>query len=116
MFSITAINDVETSQSHVEHLAPTKEAQESWLTQMYGEALLHLQQGQFVEAQMLFQAILEDPISLKAQIENATGTGPMLQLRFALFLCANTSTSISLTCIALGWKPFEACGLTCSIS
>jgi calcineurin-binding protein cabin-1 len=87
MFSITAINDVETSQSHVEHLAPTKEAQESWLTQMYGEALSHLQQGQFVEAQMLFQAILEDPISLKAQIENATGTGPMLQLRFALLLC-----------------------------
>jgi hypothetical protein len=61
--------------------------QESWLTQMYGEALSHLQQGQFVEAQMLFQAILEDPISLKAQIENATGTGPMLQLRFALLLC-----------------------------
>ncbi|CAK9882527.1 unnamed protein product [Sphagnum jensenii] len=82
-FSITAINDVETSQSHVEHLAPTKEAQESWLTQMYGEALSHLQQGQFVEAQMLFQAILEDPISLKAQIENATGTGPMLQLRYS---------------------------------
>ncbi|CAN5976218.1 unnamed protein product [Sphagnum jensenii] len=70
MFSITAINDVETSQSHVEHLAPTKEAQESWLTQMYGEALSHLQQGQFVEAQMLFQAILEDPISLKAQVVN----------------------------------------------
>jgi len=44
--------------------------QESWLTQMYGEALSHLQQGQFVEAQMLFQAILEDPISLKAQVVN----------------------------------------------
>lgn len=42
--------------------------QESRLTQLYGEALSQLQSGQLERAQSLFQAILQDPISIKAQV------------------------------------------------
>lgn len=35
---------------------------------MYGEALSHLQHGQIEKAQSLFQSILQDPISIKAQV------------------------------------------------
>lgn len=35
---------------------------------MYGEALSHLQAGQVEKAQNLFRTILEDPISVKAQV------------------------------------------------
>jgi calcineurin-binding protein cabin-1 len=67
-FHIAAINDVDASRDFAEPLAPTKEAQESRLTQMYGEALSCLQHGQIENAQSLFQSILQDPISIKAQV------------------------------------------------
>jgi len=44
--------------------------QESRLTQMYGEALSCLQDGQIEKAQSLFQSILQDPISIKAQVRS----------------------------------------------
>ncbi|XP_024373289.1 calcineurin-binding protein 1 isoform X1 [Physcomitrium patens] len=83
MFHIAAINDVDTSRDFSEPLAPTKEAQESRLTQMYGEALSHLQHGQIEKAQSLFQSILQDPISIKAQVEPVSSANTMLQLRYS---------------------------------
>lgn len=83
MFHIAAINDVDASRDFAEPLAPTKEAQESRLTQMYGEALSCLQHGQIENAQCLFQSILQDPISIKAQVEPVSGSNTMLQLRYS---------------------------------
>ncbi|KAG0581073.1 hypothetical protein KC19_4G222800 [Ceratodon purpureus] len=83
MFHIAAINDVDASRDFAEPLAPTKEAQESRLTQMYGEALSCLQYGQIENAQKLFQSILQDPISIKAQVEPVSGSNTMLQLRYS---------------------------------
>lgn len=54
--------------------------QESRLTQMYGEALSHLQAGQVEKAQNLFRTILEDPISVKAQVRQ-----PCEVISFAIY-------------------------------
>lgn len=81
MFSIAAINDTE-SKSKWEPLAPTKEAQEFRLTQTYQEALLHLQAGEYLKAQNLFEAIIQDPLVASAELEHNASSGHMLQLRF----------------------------------
>ena len=81
MFSITTINDTE-SKSQWGPLAPTKEAQEFWLTQTYQEALLHLKAGEYLKAQNLFEAIIQDPLIASAELEHIASDGHMLQLRF----------------------------------
>lgn len=81
MFSIAAINDTE-SKSQWEPLAPTKEAQEFRLTQTYQEALLHLQAGEYLKAQNLLEAIIQDPLIASAELEHNASNGHMLQLRF----------------------------------
>ncbi|KAI5079572.1 hypothetical protein GOP47_0005051 [Adiantum capillus-veneris] len=85
MFSIAAINDVETTQHEWQPLAPTKEAQEFRLTQMYHESLLHMQAGEYKQAQKLLQIIIEDPLSLNAESEKTASSDPMRQLRFLSF-------------------------------
>lgn len=85
MFSIAAINDVDISQNQWQPLAPTKEAQEFRLTQMYDESLLCLQAKDYVKAQVLLQAIIDDPLSIKAEMDNMMSFSPMLQLRFLAF-------------------------------
>lgn len=47
---------------------------------MYGEALSHLQAGQVEKAQNLFRTILEDPISVKAQVRQ-----PCEVISFAIY-------------------------------
>eukprot|EP01018_Ginkgo_biloba_P039569 Gb_33410 [translate_table: standard] len=81
MFSIAAINDTD-SKSQWEPLAPTKEAQEFRLTQLYQEGLLQLQAGEYLKAQSLFEAIIQDPLIASAELENNASDGHMLQLRF----------------------------------
>eukprot|EP00250_Pteridium_aquilinum_P016505 c23135_g1_i3 orf=228-6338(+) len=85
MFSIAAINDVDATQHEWQPLAPTKEAQEFRLTEMYHESLLHLQAGEYKQAQKLLQAIIEDPLSLNAESESTKSSDPMRQLRFLSF-------------------------------
>ncbi|KAH7425899.1 hypothetical protein KP509_11G076900 [Ceratopteris richardii] len=85
MFSIAAINDVEITQHDWQPLAPTKEAQEFRLTQMYHESLMHMQAGEYKQAQQLLQLIIEDPLSLNVESENTASCDPMRQLRFLSF-------------------------------
>lgn len=85
MFSIAAINDVDVTQHDWQPLAPTKEAQEFRLTQMYHESLIHLQAGEYKQAQKLLQAIVQDPLSVNAETENTMSSDPMRQLRFLAF-------------------------------
>ncbi|XP_057954902.1 calcineurin-binding protein 1 isoform X2 [Malania oleifera] len=81
MFSISAINDTD-SKGHWEPLAPTKEAQESHLSQIYHEGLLKLETKEYENARELLEAVLKDPLLSSAQVENNASDGHLLQLRF----------------------------------
>ncbi|KAL8161071.1 hypothetical protein V2J09_012560, partial [Rumex salicifolius] len=81
MFSITAINDT-TSKGEWEPLAPTKEAQEFYLTQTYHDGLLKLEANEYEKARELLETVLKDPLISNAQVDSATGDSHLLQLRF----------------------------------
>ncbi|XP_024519713.1 uncharacterized protein LOC9647662 [Selaginella moellendorffii] len=82
MYAISAINESENSKSRLEPLAPTKEAQESHLTKLYQDALSSLQSGDLANARSLFQAIIQDPLSIKSQRGKSDA---MLHLRFLTY-------------------------------
>ncbi|KAL3844213.1 hypothetical protein ACJIZ3_001616 [Penstemon smallii] len=81
MFSIAAINDTE-SKNPWEPLAPTKEAQEFHLSQLYHDGLLKLQAKDYEKARELLESVLKDPMVSNAQVENSASDGHLLQLRF----------------------------------
>ncbi|XP_024034342.1 uncharacterized protein LOC18055037 isoform X1 [Citrus clementina] len=82
MFSIAAINDTDST-GQWEPLAPTKEAQESHLTQTYHEGLLKLQSKEYDKAQELLESVLKDPLIANAQAaDGKSSDGHLLQLRF----------------------------------
>ncbi|XP_022845794.1 uncharacterized protein LOC111368655 isoform X3 [Olea europaea var. sylvestris] len=81
MFSISAINDTD-SKNQWQPLAPTKEAQEFHLSQMYHDGLLKLQAKDYEKARNLLEAVLKDPLVSNAQVENSAKDGHLLQLRF----------------------------------
>ncbi|KAG8375629.1 hypothetical protein BUALT_Bualt10G0120200 [Buddleja alternifolia] len=81
MFSITAINDTET-RNQWQPLAPTKEAQEFHLSQLYHDGLLRLQAKDYEKARELLESVLKDPLVSNAQVENSASDGHLLQLRF----------------------------------
>ncbi|CAA0824266.1 Tetratricopeptide repeat (TPR)-like superfamily protein [Striga hermonthica] len=81
MFSIAAINDTE-SRNQWQPLAPTKEAQEFHLSQLYHDGLLSLQSKDYKKARELLELVLKDPLVSNAQVENSASDGHILQLRF----------------------------------
>ncbi|KAL7159263.1 hypothetical protein ABFS83_01G016200 [Erythranthe nasuta] len=81
MFSIAAINDTD-SKNQWQPLAPTKEAQEFQLSQLYHDGLLRLQAKDYEKARELLESVLKDPLVLNAQVENSASDGHLLQLRF----------------------------------
>ncbi|XVF35387.1 hypothetical protein REPUB_Repub18cG0141300 [Reevesia pubescens] len=81
MFSIAAINDTD-SRGQWEPLAPTKEAQESHLTQTYHDGLLKLQAKEYEKARELLESVLKDPLISNAQVDSNTTDGHLLQLKF----------------------------------
>ncbi|KAF0927405.1 hypothetical protein E2562_032713 [Oryza meyeriana var. granulata] len=81
MFSIAAINESDTG-GQWEPLAPTKEAQESALSQKYHEGLLKLQEKNFVKAREFLEDVLKDPLISKIQADNIGSDQHLLQLRF----------------------------------
>lgn len=81
MFSIAAINDVD-SKSQWEPLAPTKEAQEFHLSQIYHEGLDKLQAKDYDKARELFESVLRDPLVANVQVDNSGIDCHLLQLRF----------------------------------
>ncbi|XP_071727295.1 calcineurin-binding protein 1 [Rutidosis leptorrhynchoides] len=82
MFSIAAINDDTESKHQWEPLAPTKEAQEFRLSQIYQEGLLKLQAKEYEKARELFESVLEDPLLPNGQVDDGGSDGHLLQLRF----------------------------------
>jgi outer membrane protein assembly factor BamD (BamD/ComL family) len=42
--------------------------QEFQLTQMYNESLVHLQAGEYKQAQILLEAIIQHPLSANAEV------------------------------------------------
>ncbi|XP_028058913.1 calcineurin-binding protein 1 isoform X2 [Camellia sinensis] len=81
MFSIAAINDTD-SRGQWEPLAPTKEAQEFHLSQIYQEGLLKLQAKEYEKARELLESVLKDPLISGAQVKSSASDGHLLQLRF----------------------------------
>ncbi|KAL8522145.1 hypothetical protein ACS0TY_012334 [Phlomoides rotata] len=81
MFSIAAINDTD-SLNNWQPLAPTKEAQEYHLSQLYHDGLLRLQAKEYEKARELLESVLKDPMVSNAQVESSTSDGHLLQLRF----------------------------------
>ncbi|KAL5210629.1 hypothetical protein ABZP36_006252 [Zizania latifolia] len=81
MFSIAAINESDTG-GQWEPLAPTKEAQESALSQKYHEGLLKLQEKNFAKARELLEDVLKDPLISKIEADNIGSDQHLLQLRF----------------------------------
>ncbi|XP_011081728.1 uncharacterized protein LOC105164707 [Sesamum indicum] len=81
MFSIAAINDTD-SRNQWQPLAPTKEAQEFHLSQLYHDGLLKLQAKDYEKARELLELVLKDPLVTNAQVENNASDGHLLQLRF----------------------------------
>ncbi|XP_052208755.1 calcineurin-binding protein 1 isoform X2 [Diospyros lotus] len=81
MFSIAAINDAD-SKSQWEPLAPTKEAREFHLSQIYHEGLLKLESKEYEKARELLESVLKDPLISSAQVDSTGGDGHLLQLRF----------------------------------
>ncbi|XP_071917630.1 calcineurin-binding protein 1 isoform X2 [Coffea arabica] len=81
MFSIAAINDTD-SKKQWEPLAPTKEAQEFHLSQIYHEGLAKLQAKDYKKARELLESVLKDPMVSSAQVDNNVSDGHLLQLRF----------------------------------
>ncbi|XP_051137267.1 calcineurin-binding protein 1 [Andrographis paniculata] len=81
MFSISAINDSD-SRKQWQPLAPTKEAQEYQLSQLYHDGLLRLQAKDYGKARKLLESVLKDPLVSNAQVENSASDGHLLQLRF----------------------------------
>ncbi|XP_057818754.2 calcineurin-binding protein 1 isoform X2 [Cryptomeria japonica] len=81
MFSIAAINDSD-SKSEWEPLAPTKEAREFRLKQMYQEGLKQLHAGDYLTAQNLFEAIIQDPLISITELEHNISDSHIIQLRF----------------------------------
>lgn len=81
MFSIAAINDTD-SRNLWQPLAPTKEAQEFRLSQLYHDGLLRLQAKDYEKARELLESVLQDPLTSNAQVENSASDGHLLQLRF----------------------------------
>ncbi|XP_006651699.2 calcineurin-binding protein 1 [Oryza brachyantha] len=81
MFSIAAINESDTG-GKWEPLAPTKEAQESALSQKYHEGLLRLQEKNYVKACELLEDVLKDPLISQIQADNVGSDQHLLQLRF----------------------------------
>ncbi|CAN1219117.1 Calcineurin-binding protein 1 [Linum perenne] len=82
MFSIAAINDDTVSTHQWEPLAPTKEAQESHLTQTYHDGLLQLQAKQYDKARQLLESVLRDPLISDAHVDGNANDSHMQQLRF----------------------------------
>lgn len=81
MFSIAAINDTD-SKDKWEPLAPTKEAQEFRLSQIYQEGLLKLQAKEYEKARELLENVLKDNLLPNGQVDNSGSDGHLLQLRF----------------------------------
>lgn len=81
MFSIAAINDTD-SKDKWEPLAPTKEAQEFRLSQIYQEGLLKLQAKDYEKARELLESVLKDHLLPNGQVDNSGSDGHLLQLRF----------------------------------
>ncbi|XVE97624.1 hypothetical protein REPUB_Repub03eG0034800 [Reevesia pubescens] len=80
LVSIAAINDTDSS-GQWEPLAPTKEAQESHLTQTYHDGLLKLQAKEYEKARKLLESVLKDPLISNAQVDSNTIDGHLLQLK-----------------------------------
>lgn len=83
MFTFAAINDEDSSDDDFHFDAPTKEAQEFHLTEMYEDALTRLHAGELESARDLLQSILQNPLLLRAQGESSSSASPMLHLRFS---------------------------------
>ncbi|CAN0907300.1 Calcineurin-binding protein 1 [Linum grandiflorum] len=82
MFSFAAINDTDSTHQW-EPLAPTKEAQESHLTQTYHDGLLQLQAKQYDKARQLLESVLKDPLISNAhEVDGNASDSHMQQLRF----------------------------------
>lgn len=81
MFSIAAINDT-NSKDQWEPLAPTKEAQEFRLSQIYQEGLLKLQAKDYEKARELLESVLKDHLLPNGQVDDSGSDGHLLQLRF----------------------------------
>ncbi|KAL6501999.1 hypothetical protein OROGR_027132 [Orobanche gracilis] len=81
MFSFAAINDTD-SRNQWQPLAPTKEAQEFYLSQLYHDGLLSLQSKDYEKARELLELVLKDPMVSDAQVESSASDGHLLQLRF----------------------------------
>lgn len=81
MFAIAAINDT-NSKEQWEPLAPTKEAQEFQLSQIYHEGLLKLQAKEYEKARELLEFVLKDPLISEAKVESSSSDNHLLQLRF----------------------------------
>ncbi|XP_058189790.1 calcineurin-binding protein 1 isoform X2 [Rhododendron vialii] len=81
MFSIAAINDTD-AKGQWEPLAPTKEAQEFHLSQLYHEGLLKLQAKEYEKSRELLELVLKDPLISSAQVDSSASDGHLLQLRF----------------------------------
>ncbi|KAJ3687084.1 hypothetical protein LUZ61_016248 [Rhynchospora tenuis] len=81
MFSIAAINESD-SDKQWEPLAPTKEAQEFFLSQKYHDGLLKLQEKDFTKARELLEDVLKDPLISDIQGDNGASDHHLRQLRF----------------------------------
>ncbi|XP_073129413.1 calcineurin-binding protein 1-like isoform X1 [Henckelia pumila] len=81
MFSFAAINDTD-SRNEWQPLAPTKEAQEFRLSQLYHDGLLRLQAKDYEKARELLESVLQDPLLSNDQVENSASGGHLSQLRF----------------------------------
>ncbi|KAI3756000.1 hypothetical protein L1987_55812 [Smallanthus sonchifolius] len=81
MFAIAAINDTD-SKDQWEPLAPTKEAQEFRLSQIYQEGLLKLQAKEYEKARELLESVLKDDLLPNGQVDDGGSDGHLLQLRF----------------------------------
>ncbi|XAR70823.1 hypothetical protein NMG60_11027828 [Bertholletia excelsa] len=81
MFSIAAINDTD-SRGQWEPLAPTKEAQEFHISQIYHEGLLKLQAKEYEKARELLESVLKDPLMSNARVDSNGSDSHLLQLRF----------------------------------
>ncbi|KFK29893.1 hypothetical protein AALP_AA7G192300 [Arabis alpina] len=81
MFSIAAINDTESKEKW-EPLAPSKEAQEFYLSQTYHDGLLKLQAKDYEKARELLESILKDPIIANSEVKTITNDNHLHYLRF----------------------------------
>ncbi|KAI4376285.1 hypothetical protein MLD38_014066 [Melastoma candidum] len=81
MFSIAAINDTDSA-GQWEPLAPSKEAQEFHLSQIYHDGLLKLHSKEYEKACELLESVLKDPLISNAQGNSTASDSHLLQLRF----------------------------------